>query len=224
MDRHLLAAGLVAFLLAGGCTHRDAPKAAVPATAAPAKPYGSYVDLRPGWRVSVITPLLKSGGYRLDPKALQPVELTAGPGNSLNATMAAGDDFNGYERSYYGVTPNGPGVRVRFASAEVIREGKTVATSKAPVEPLFALRRGARHVRLVYLLRSSRADHNMAIVAASRLEDVQAITRDINDDPAQGCQPRVPGKAAATCQWVPAGIAVRPEMQKPGSTDWIPAR
>lgn len=114
--------------------------------------------------------------------------------------------------------------RTESGLAEVIREGKTVATSKAPVEPLFALRRGARHVRLVYLRRSSRADHNMATVTAARLEDVQAVTRAIKNDPAQGCQPRVPGKAAATCQWVPAGIALRPEMQKPGSTDWIPAR
>ena len=186
----------------------------------PAPNSGSYIDLQPGWRLSVITPMLKAGAHRVAPQKAQ-AEATGNTGRELTLTVSAAPDFLGYERSYYRVEPRrGGGVKVRFSSAETVQDGKTAAQNR-PKLPLFQLPRQARHVRLVYLVRGSGADHNMAIIAAARPEHLDALTRQLQSDPANGCTSQDRG----ICQWIPAGIAVRPEMQRPSAPgEWTPAR
>lgn len=176
--------------------------------------------MQAGWRVLVITPLLKSGAYRLDPKADREQTRVTGSGNKLSVTMSAGSDFLGYEKSYYAVEArDGGGVRVRFSSAETVQDGKT-APQKRPVVALFGVPRMTRHVRLVYLLRRSKADHDMAILGAREPAELRSLTLEVQADPARGCRSR-PGRF---CQWIPAGIAVRAELRRQSSGDWVPAR
>jgi hypothetical protein len=62
---------------------------------------------------------------------------------------------------------------------------------------------------LIYLIRVSAADHNMAIAAAASIEDLEELTQRIRDNPAS-CE----NGGKTYCSWVPAGIAVRPETRQ----------
>ncbi|HEX5430560.1 MAG TPA: hypothetical protein VFW83_01235 [Bryobacteraceae bacterium] len=196
-----------------GCAVRTARAPAVPDLGKP-RADRAFIDLQAGWRVRVITPILKSGGFvvRTPPKQLE--------GNTL--VIDNGGDFIGYETSYYAVTGRrGGGVRVRFRSAEVTRQGKKVKATK-PIAQLFRLPRDARYVRLVFLTRASNADHDMAIVAANRVEAIERATKQLQANPKNGCI----DEKDFVCSWIPQGIAVRPEIPKisAGVTHWIPAR
>jgi hypothetical protein len=149
--------------------------------------------------VRAITPILKSGGYQVKPQP-QTAE-----GNTV--TLSVGSDFLGYETSHYEVKPRrGAGVDVVFTGAEVTKDGATTAESRS-IARLFQLPRSARFVRLIYLIRVSDADHNMALAAADRIETLEALTRQVKADPAGGCKSR----GRAYCSWIPEGIAVRAE-------------
>ena len=158
-----------------------------------------YLNLEPGWQLRVITPLLKSGGYRIEGTQQQ---LT---GDTL--TISAGDDFLGYETACYAIQPRrGGGVRIRFVSAEVTQEGETLRQPRPKVR-LFQLPRRARFVRLIWLIRVSQADHDMAVVAADNMADLDLLTRKVRTNPAAACQ----SGDHSFCSWIPSGIAVRPE-------------
>jgi hypothetical protein len=191
-------------LAACAARHTHAPVAAV-------QPIGpSYIDLEPGWRLRVVTPILKSGGYRL--------KLTAQTADAGTVTLHAGDDFLGYEVAYYAVRAHNG---VEFVSAETTRNGRT-APQPQPVAHLFQLPRGVRHVRLIYLVRVSQADHDMAVAAAKDMDALDALTRRVQANPADACRTE-PG---AFCAWIPAGIAVVPQFKKTidGGFEWAPAR
>ena len=110
---------------------------------------------------------------------------------------------------------------MNFLSAEITQEGQQSARSR-PLAPLFHLPRSAKYVRLIFLTRVSRADHDIAVIAARESDDLDAMTRRVLDDPAGACQSQV----GTYCAWVPRGIAVAPELQKTvdGVGQWVPAR
>ncbi len=181
-------------VLSFGCTQRAVR---VPVAAAGTPIDNSYTDLKPGERLRIVVPLLKSGGYLV---ATSPV---AQEGNTI-ALSAAG--LIGYEVSYYAIQKRSNGrVRLHFTSAESSKDGKTVPEEKAPALP-FALPAKAAHIRLIYLVRSSRSDHNMAITASTNLEALDVFTSQLKSDP-EVCK----NEDEVSCSWVPAGIAVRPE-------------
>ncbi|HKW99425.1 MAG TPA: hypothetical protein VJN43_16915 [Bryobacteraceae bacterium] len=174
---------------------------------------GDSIDLQPGWRLRVVTPILKSGGYRLN--ALN--EQTGG-----NTITIAGSDFLGYETAYYAVKARRcRGVRVEFTSADRNQNGETRSEDR-PLVRLFQLPRRDRYVRLIYLLRSSRADHDMAVVAAAGTKSLEILTEQLEADPTGGCR----SSKTASCSWIPDGIAVRAEVQKNanGEKQWEPVR
>jgi hypothetical protein len=147
----------------------------------------------------VVTPILRSGGYQLqDSPEYQ---------DSGAFTIEAGDDFVGYELSYYAVRRNADGVRVEFDSAEEIR-GDAKVSKDNPILCLFQIPTSAKHIRLIYLVRVSAADHNMAIAAAERTDKLDELTQRVRDNPAS-CETH----EGTYCSWVPAGIAVRPETR-----------
>jgi hypothetical protein len=190
-----------------GCAMRTRPVVPPPVTDR------DYIDLQPGWRIRAITPILKSGAYKPELK-----EATASGGS---VQISAGDDFVGYETSYYSVRPGKPaGVVVAFVSAETNIDGKVTGTQQPRVH-LFDFPASARYVRLFLLTRVSRADHNQAILAAPTLEDLNSLTERVRADPAVGCTSR----ADSHCEWVPEGIAVRPERSdRSHPNHYIPAR
>jgi len=159
----------------------------------------TYIDLEPGWRLRVVTPILKSGSFQVTSLRQETT------GNTIS--LSAGDDFLGYETAYYAVKagPEG-GIQIIFRSAEITKENATEYQAR-PLVRLFDLPGWARFVRLIYLTRASEADHDMAIVAASEKEFLEPATRRVQADPIAGCET----ERRTRCSWVPAGISVRPE-------------
>lgn len=172
------------------------------------------IDLEPGWRLRVVTPILKSGGYRLRPLDQQT------SGNTV--TLSTGGEFLGYEVSYYAVgARNRAGVRVKFSSAEITREGRTDAQPR-PLLRLFPVPHDFRYVRLIYLTRMSQADHDMAVATAGRRDALDRLTQQVLTSPNDACR----SGSGIYCTWVPSGIAVVPEVRRMagGIAQWLPAR
>ena len=183
---------LAALVLLAGCA-RHAPLPPAPARA-------PYTDLKPGQRVTVVTPILKSGGF-LVRSAESKVE--AGPGGSLNVTMKTDDDFQGYETAVYQFDERS---RVRLLEVSVSKGGVVTPQTRS-IAPRLNVPAKMRYVRLLYTLRVSAADHNMAILAAADAKRLIALTERVQADPAGGCR----SSAKEYCEWVPAGVAVRPD-------------
>jgi hypothetical protein len=156
------------------------------------------MDLAPGGRLRILVPVLNSNGngYRV----VSDSEQSDGKTIVLSAANLAG-----YEVSYYFVEGRNDGrVRLKFTSAEITKDGKT-APEAAPTLP-FPLPLTAQHIRLIYLIRNSQSDHNMAIAASKSLDALNVFTNQLKSNP-DVC--RQDGRVF--CSWVPAGIAVRPE-------------
>ncbi|MBV9761022.1 MAG: hypothetical protein JO340_10705 [Acidobacteriaceae bacterium] len=157
----------------------------------------SYMDLAPGGRLRITVPILDSGQYQVATHAAQQ------NGNTL--TLLA-SELVGYEVSFYSIEKRGGGkVLLRFKSAEITENGATVNETSAPALP-FSLPHSAQHIRLIYLVRVSSADHNMAIAASKDLDALNELTRLLKADPV-ACK----YNDRVFCSWVPAGVAVRPE-------------
>lgn len=155
----------------------------------------SYVGLKAGSTLRIVVPLLKSG------EPLHAVVQQTGD-RTLSATVT---NFIGYEASRYAVSGNNGKVRLKFQSAEISRDNKTIEAQNPPALP-FKLPRRKAHVRLIFLVRISQADHNMAIVASPHLDELNAFTKKLKQDPSV-CRTN----SNIFCSWVPSGVAVRPE-------------
>jgi hypothetical protein len=198
------------------------PQPAVPsAPSAPAARY--WIDLQPGWRVRVVTPITKSGNYVVK---TQPAE-TPGAGRehvignpSGNVVpLKAAPGFLGYEVSFYAIKRGRRGgVRVVFKSAEIHEKGH-VSHSRRPIAPLFQIPKQDRWVRILHLIRVAQVDHDSAILAATRRSYLDALTRRVRLDPS-ACKPG----PQLFCSWIPRGIAAIPEVEKrsKGQKHWRP--
>lgn len=139
----------------------------------------SYLDLKAGGKLRVVLPL-RNGDSQ---------------------------EIAGFQMIHYDVEAAGEGrVRLKFTSAATtVRSGTTTEAREEPALP-FRLPRGPRYIRLVYLVRLSRSDHDMAVLAALHADQLNAFTQRLKDDPGS-CRPR----GSVSCFWVPPGVAVRPE-------------
>ena len=191
---------LVIVLTTAGCSHPRVHASAPTAVTASGR---SYMDLEPGSELRILIPLLKSGGFRAS-------DLSVAPGNAT--LTVSSDDLIGYRDLHYAVSGKKRGVvRLRFLAAEVTKNGETTVEPDPPELP-FALPTEAEHIRLVFLVRESEADHNMAIVGSRRLDALDAFTKQFEQNP-NACAI----SEDVFCGWVPAGIAVRPEKGKAAS-------
>jgi hypothetical protein len=184
----VMAAILVA---AAGCHHQSALVPSTPSSD------NDYVDLAPGGTLRITVPYLSSGGYMANAHSVQ----------ENGGTITLSDShLIGFQVSDYAIEGRADGrVRVKFRSAETTRDGKASPEIKPPALP-FPLPRKNQHVRLIYFVRSSQADHNMAIAASKSLVALNTFTNRLRVDPG------VCGKDDfVSCIWVPPGIAVRPE-------------
>jgi hypothetical protein len=211
----------IAFL-AISCTPQ---KVTPPAEAPPAHSW-YWVDLHAGWRVRVVTPVTKSGGYlamagpfteTVKSGAFQVSRRKPG---AATIDLKAGKDFSGYEVSLYSVkSRRGGGVRILFRSAGVNQEGKKTARLH-PVLPMFRLPGNDRFVRVLHFGRGSHGDHDAAILATNNQNLLDSLAKKVALDPS-AC---VIG-ADGYCGWVPPGVAVIPEYKKSaaGGSQWTAA-
>jgi hypothetical protein len=196
----------LAFVLALGMTGCARKRSVAPPAAAQSIA-PDFLDLEPGWRLRITTPL-----FRHDASAEQE---PSAPGT---ITLKAPEGF-AYETAYYAIG-RGPDRVLSFqlVSGTVTRDGRP--TDEPPtvgwrIQPDIS----ARLARLIYLTRLSESDHNMAIVAALTAPSLESLTRRINAHPEQACI----STGDAFCAWVPAGVAVVAErMTTTGS--WEPVR
>ena len=206
--RLILYVGLLTLLT--GCASRTAR---VPRVTPTGSPNNDYLDIHAGWRLTVVTPILKSGGYVLK---------TPDTPTSSNAfTLSAGTDFVGYEVAHYEAKDKRGGrVRIEFSSAEVTEDGRTQPRAQS-IASVFRLDRRPTYLRLIYLTRVSQADHNMAVVAARKMDALDALTRQVQTNPADSCK----FDQHTSCVWIPEGIAVRAEVLKTvnGVEKWVDA-
>ncbi len=186
------ASGLAcAVILAGCAAHRVTPEP-------PAPDNTGYIDLKAGWKLRVVTPILKSGGYQLR---------TTSAETSGNSITASAQDFLGFETAYYSVDGLAGGyIRIEFQSA-IVTKGEASTPQPRPMVLLFDLPAGVRFARLIYLTRVSESDHDMAVVASDQKETLDALTRAVQSNPGNCAS-----DGRVFCSWVPAGISVRPEF------------
>lgn len=187
----------VVLITTAACSHKDV-RSSKPADIA--RPNNRYMDLEPGWKLRIVVPLLKSGGNRA-------VDLSPAPGSGT--VTVSSQDFIGYRVFHYAIVGKKAGaVRLKLLSAEVTRDGNKSVETHPPELP-FTLPRRTEHIRLVYLVRVSEADHNMAIIASKQVETLNRFTEQFQQNPS------VCGSDKSVfCAWVPAGIAVRPETNE----------
>lgn len=196
------------FLLSSSCVHR-LPSKDIPPGIEP-----GYVDLKAGWRLRVVVPILRSGGY------IVPMTVEREEGRTIS--VRAGADFVGYETEYYDVKPrHGSGTTISFRDAEAVEEGKS-SRRQRPLLQLFDLPPKIKFVRLIYLIRESKSDHNMVIVGATGKNTLAKLTVGVSSNESAMCN----SSEKVACIFVPAGIAVVPEerIRIDGKTDWRPAR
>jgi hypothetical protein len=119
------------------------------------------------------------------------VPLTITPeGNSLVSTTSK--DFVGYETDYYEVRPReGAGIGIAFSGAEAVEQGKTAKKERPILDP-FSSFAGFGLVRMVYLDRESKADHDALLVAAGDEETINRSAAVVANN-AEACRhPRSP--------------------------------
>ena len=212
----------VAFLMAA-CAPREVH---VPTQPAPAHSM-YWIDLQPGWRVRVVTPVIKSDSHFVEGL---PVLRSTGSGGSGQApggtphaatiTLKTGKDFVGYEVSLYAVKPRrAGGVQVVFRTAAIHQGGKKMVRSH-PMVPLFLLPRNDAFIRVLHLAWGMHGNHEAAILAANRRGLLDEVTKQVQYH-VDACR----NTADTYCFWVPAGMAVVPERRDSAGTNgqWVPA-
>jgi hypothetical protein len=205
---HVLPLSMGLLIAIAGCSVRQ-PSAGSP-PAAQLQIDHSYVDLEPGWRVTVVTPILKSGAFLLNDRALKYEN------GGLVAT--AGEDFIGYEVDYYAVEQrDGGGISLRFSRADKIVRGQK-ARAKHPLVPLFDLPANDRFVRLLFFTRVSHADHDEGILAAESMRELDMATQTVKSDPERNCK----ATESRFCFWIPRGIVAQAEKRLSGDqSKWV---
>jgi len=173
-----------------------------------------YVDFNAKWRIRVVVPILRIPGY------IVPTTGATTEGHILEFT--ADKEYVGYETEYYSVFPRRTtGVRLKFASAEDVIDGKTSLRTQPRLQ-MFNLPPDIKYIRLVHLIRESGSDHNMVIVGAINQNTLALLTASVISSDSRMCSP----SDEMTCIPVPQGIAVVPEekTQVNGRAQWRPVR
>lgn len=198
----------------------------IPTQRAPAHSM-QWIDLQPGWRVRVVTPVIKSGGYlvKLEPSAhnaasrknAQTSQRSPGP---AVITLKTGKNFTGFEVSLYRVRArHGSGVHVVFVSAVFNKRGKKIS-ARHPILPLFRLPPNDRFVRILHLAWANHGSHDAAILAVNRRDLLDPFSNKVALHPSSCvASPEV------FCSWIPAGVAVIPERKGRlhGKSQWMAA-
>lgn len=182
------------------------------APAVPVAPRGiTHLDLQPAWRLRVVAGLSKVGGG--------PYQTTLS-GSRLTVTLPKDELPSAYERAYYAVTNRNGCLAVRPGSAEIVRKGQPAPILLARVATIPKLS-CAKHLRLVYSLAVSNADHQMAILGANDRTKLDAVTVQLQTDPDRACR----DTKGLACRWIPQGVSVQAERPAPaGVNAWVDAR
>lgn len=149
----------------------------------PGAAIAGYVDVGPEHRLKVVGPILREGAQP-GASALGSPE-TSVSGGKATIEMRASKDFVGYETAWFAIQPvaGKPGARIAFLSADDNIDGKQSRAGKPRLD-YFQFAPDAAFYRLFYLTRISRADHDIAVLAAPTKVDLEERTASFAADPA----------------------------------------
>jgi hypothetical protein len=172
--------------------------ASAPGSLVPAR---TFVDLQPGWRLSLVTPLRRDSATEAWRYGQPNVKTETTNGLNVTISVNPGSQF-GFERTAYAVLAKG------LAWQESVRnlEGKEERAVE-PILKLFPKPAGTQRLRLLFLTRASDLNYNTALLSAPNQSAMEAFTLAVRANPDQAC---LPGKSQ-TCIWIPPGVAARPE-------------
>lgn len=161
-----------------------------------------FIDLKPGWRILTITPLRKEPSRKVWEYA--PLRPTREVQTGLNIEVELDRSIEfAYESSEFQVSRSGLNLR----KSRLNVQGKEEALA-APIHGLFPQQILVARLRLLFLTRGSQTEYNAALIGHSNPSRIEALTQRLQENPASTCE----AAAGELCIWIPAGIAVRPEM------------
>ena len=142
-----------------------------------------YVDVGPENRLKVVAPIMREGAAPGASAISGPAQVS-GEGGKINVAMRASKDLLGYETAWFGIQPlaGKPGSRVVFLSAEDNMDGK-VSNPEKPRFDYFQFAPDSAFYRLFYLTRISRADHDLAVLAAPTKAELEDRTKRFAENP-----------------------------------------
>lgn len=151
-----------------------------------------YADLGAEHRLRVITPITAGPGPILEETKI------SGTDSKIDVVIKTTPNFLGYQTAWFSVA----GGRLKLRSAED-RQGDHVLDTHAPRFPL-TVPKGTRYLRLFYLTRVSKSDHDIALMTAPDAHTMEERTRQFNERP--DCSAFPPG----VCIAVPKETAISP--------------
>jgi hypothetical protein len=150
-------------------------------------PRTGYLDLEPRFVLKSVAPVLKPG-----------IVQYSGPA-----------DVAGYETAYYHAAGRkGGGVKLQLLSAERLMD-RTVTKVKSPATIRLDLPETARYVRYFFREWRVAGDRKIALLATSRKDTLDSLTRRFESDPEGFC--RTVSPAEASCIAIPREAVVTPE-------------
>jgi hypothetical protein len=162
---------------------------------------GGYVDLKPGVRLQVDSPIFRDGA---PPGALAiDSAVVTGAGRSLTIEAKASPALLGFERAWYQVAPRQgqSGSAIQPISAERHIDGAAEARPSPAVNP-FRFDRDAAWYRLLY-----RADRTIVVLGAASYSELEPLTREVDANPS-ACQ----ALANRSCVLIPRNVGVNPNI------------
>lgn len=190
----------------GGCHRPTLAPAAAPGSLVNAR---TFIDLQPGWRLTLITPLKRESAT--DPWRYGQPSVKTESTTGLNVTIQLSPNMQfGFERTLYSVLPKG------LAWQQSVRslEGKEESTTQ-PILNLFQKPSKTQTLRLLFLTRGSDLNYNTALLSAKNPAAMEALTTAVRANPETACKPQA-------CIWIPPGVAARPEKPAPNG-GFVPA-
>jgi hypothetical protein len=190
----------------GGCHRPTLAPAAAPGSLIPSR---TYLDLQPGWRLTLVTPLRRDTAT--DPWRYGQPNVKTETTTGLNVTVQLSPNIQfGFERTFYSVLPKG------LAWQQSVRtlEGKEESALE-PILKLFPKPTKTQTLRLLFLTRASDLNYNTALLSAKNPAAMEALTTAVRANPETACKPNA-------CIWLPPGVAARPEKPAPNG-GFVPA-
>jgi hypothetical protein len=167
---------------------------------------GGYVDLGPHHRLKVVSPILREG----TPPGASTLEATtvSGNGKTLTVDVKSSANFLGYETAWWNIEPRPDRMGLLFvAGTAEARIGDKVTEEAQPRFNYLRFSPDAAYFRLFFLTRISHADHDIAILSARSLPELDDETAKLEENPNACGTPAKP-----LCVLVPKEVAVVPHI------------
>jgi hypothetical protein len=162
---------------------------------------GGFIDLKPGVRLQVDSPILRDdappGALAIDSAVV------TGAGHSLTIEAKASPALLGFERAWYQVAPRKgqPGAAIEALSAVRHIDGAAETRPSPAVNP-FRFDRAAAWYRLLY-----RADRTIVVLGTASYSELDRLTREVDANPS-ACQ----ALAGRSCVLIPRNVGVNPNI------------